>query len=156
MISVLERREVADFVAWSCKAGVWQVQPPVEVLANMVAVRIHLDDCHANNGPLRVIPGSHYHGWPDDEIEDWKQRGPELICTVDCGGVVTMCPLTLHASSASQAAGHRRVIHIEYAADDLPGRLDWNNRIGSSATAASKFRAASAATEGETSDQEDR
>lgn len=28
------------------------------------------------------------------------------------------------------APGHRRVIHIEYAADDLPGELDWHKRVG--------------------------
>jgi hypothetical protein len=41
-----------------------------------------------------------------------------------------MCPLTLHASAAAQAVGHRRVIHIEYAAEELPGGLQWNNRVG--------------------------
>ena len=136
VISVSARHDVSGFVAWSCKAGVWQVQPPVEVLARMFAVRVHLDDCDVNNGPLRVIPGSHCHGWLDEEIDDWKRRGPTQICTVDRGGVVSMCPLTLHASSASESVGHRRVIHIEYACDDLPGVLDWNNRIGSERAAA--------------------
>jgi hypothetical protein len=42
-----------------------------------------------------------------------------------------MCPLTLHASSPAQAASHRRVIHIEYACDNLPAGLEWNNRVGS-------------------------
>ncbi len=130
VISVKERHDVEGFVAWAKKAGVWQVQPPAEVLAKMVAVRIHLDDCHPGNGPLRVIPGSHQHGWLDDEMDEWKTRGPIIACSVDCGGVVTMCPLTLHASSASENAYHRRVIHLEYACDDLPEDLDWNNRIG--------------------------
>jgi len=130
VISVSERHEVPGFNAWSRKAGVWQVQPPPEILANMVAVRVHLDDCGAGNGPLRVIPGSHCHGWLDDDIEDWKRKGNDERCIVACGGVVTICPLILHASSASEAAGHRRVIHIEYASDELPGPLDWNNRIG--------------------------
>ena len=49
VISVAERREVPGFVAWSRKAGVWQVQPPAEVLARMLAVRVHLDDCGADN-----------------------------------------------------------------------------------------------------------
>jgi len=41
-----------------------------------------------------------------------------------------MCPLTLHASGPSASANHRRVIHIEYAAADLPVGLEWNNRVG--------------------------
>ena len=46
------------FVAWSQKAGVWQVQPPPAVLADMMAVRVHLDDCGGDNGPLRRVAGS--------------------------------------------------------------------------------------------------
>ncbi len=129
VIAVKERHDTPGFVGWSQKAGVWQVQPPAEILAQMVAVRIHLDDCGANNGPLRVIPGSHRSGWLDDQLDDWKARVPEVVCKVRCGGVVTMCPLTLHASAPSEAVGHRRVIHIEYAATDLPAKLEWNNRI---------------------------
>ncbi|MFN0053578.1 MAG: phytanoyl-CoA dioxygenase family protein [Planctomycetales bacterium] len=130
VISVREPRDVPGFVGWSQKAGVWQVQPSPEVLARMIAVRVYLDDCGADNGPLRVIPGSHRFGWLDDEIEDWKRRVPEVVCTVRCGGIVAMCPLTLHASAASQTAGHRRVIHMEFAAEELPGGLEWNNRVG--------------------------
>ena len=129
VIAVRERLEVPGFVGWSQKAGVWQVQPPVEVLAQMMAVRVHLDDCGADNGPLRVLPGSHRCGWLDDDLDAWKARVPEVVCTVKCGGIVVMCPLLLHASAASESAGHRRVIHIEYAAADLPAGLEWNIRI---------------------------
>ncbi|MBM4005813.1 MAG: phytanoyl-CoA dioxygenase family protein [Planctomycetes bacterium] len=97
----------------------------------MIAVRVHLDDCGANNGRLQVLPGSHRFGWLDDELDDWKRRVPEVVCTVRSGGVVTMCPLILHASAASDAVCHRRVIHIEFAASDSPAGLEWNNRIGS-------------------------
>ena len=129
VIAVKERHDVAGFLAWSQKSGVWQTQPPSEVLAKMVAVRIHLDDCFADNGPLRVIPGSHRFGWLDEEIDDWKQRVPEVVCEVGVGGVVAMCPLTLHASAESRSVCNRRVIHIEYAVDQLPSGLQWNNRV---------------------------
>ena len=129
VIAVKERRDVSGFVAWSQKAGVWQVQPPAEVLAQMIAIRVHLDDCGPANGPLRVLPGSHRFGWLDDQLDDWKRRVPEVVCTVGCGGIVAICPLTLHASPACDAVGHRRVIHIEYAAAELPAGLEWNNRI---------------------------
>lgn len=129
VIAVKDRRDVPGFTAWSKKAGVWQVQPPAEVLAQMIAVRVYLDDCGPDNGPLRVLPGSHRFGWLDDEFDAWKNRVPEVVCTVRCGGVVTMCPLTLHASAAAQAVGHRRVIHIEYAAAELPAGLQWNHRV---------------------------
>lgn len=128
VVSVKERRDAPGFVGWSQKAGVWQVQPPAAVLARMVAVRVHLDDSHGDNGPLRVLPGSHLGGWIDD-LDEWKVRVAEVTCIVGSGGVVAMCPLTLHASGQSTSTQRRRVIHIEYAASDLPSGLEWNNRV---------------------------
>jgi ectoine hydroxylase-related dioxygenase (phytanoyl-CoA dioxygenase family) len=132
VIAVADRVDAEGFVGWSQKAGVWQVQPPADVLGKMVAVRVHLDDCGPENGPLRVLPGSHRSGWLDDDLDEWKSRVNEVVCAVGCGGVVTMCPLTLHASAPSQSVSNRRVIHIEYAADSLPGNLQWNSRVGGS------------------------
>ena len=43
-----------------------------------------------------------------------------------------MRPLLLHASSASQSPRHRRVIHLEYAADPLPGGLVWDREATAS------------------------
>ncbi len=129
VISVAEKIAVPGFLAWGQKAGVWQVQPPPEILSRMVAVRIHLDDCGPENGPLRVIPGSHRGGWLDEELDRWKQNVPEIVCCTAEGGMVVMCPLILHASSKAKSPSHRRVIHIEYANEDLPGGLKWNTRI---------------------------
>ena len=129
VISVAERKDVPGFSAWGQKAGIWQVQPPAEILGRMVAVRVHLDDCGPDNGPLRVLPGSHRHGWVEDQLDHWKQTVPEVVCCVDQGGIVAMCPLTLHASSKARSPSHRRVIHIEFACEDLPGELQWNTRI---------------------------
>jgi hypothetical protein len=129
VISVAARVEVVGYVGWSNKAGVWQVQPPAQVLANMMAVRVHLDDCGSDSGPLRVLPGSHRCGWLDDQLDEWKRRVSEVICTVRRGGVVAMCPLLLHASAKSTALGYRRVIHIEYACEELPEGLEWKNRV---------------------------
>jgi ectoine hydroxylase-related dioxygenase (phytanoyl-CoA dioxygenase family) len=128
VISVRERMDVPGFVGWSRKAGVWQVQPPAAVLAGMMAIRVHLDDSRADNGPLRVLPGSHRFGWIDD-LEAWKQRVPEAVCTVGCGGIVAMRPLLLHASVASDSADRRRVIHLEFANAELPHGIQWNNRV---------------------------
>src|SRR5690242_19685846 len=57
VIAVSQRIEAEGYVGSSQKAGVWQVQPAVDVLAKMVAVRVHLDDSTATNGPLRALPG---------------------------------------------------------------------------------------------------
>ncbi len=129
VIAVKERLDLPGFTGWSRKAGVWQAQPPVDILSRMVAVRVHLDDCGPTNGPLRVLPGSHRHGWIDEDLAEWKGRVPEVICTVGAGGVVGMSPLILHASAPAETPGRRRVIHLEYANEELPCGLEWNNRV---------------------------
>ncbi len=129
VISVRDRVETPGFTAWSRKAGVLQVQPPDEVLYEMLAVRVHLDDCSDRNGPLRVLSGSHTKKWPLEEIPECKSEFREVVCKVDEGGVLVMRPLVLHASSSSEVPEHRRVIHIEYANRELPGALEWQQRI---------------------------
>jgi ectoine hydroxylase-related dioxygenase (phytanoyl-CoA dioxygenase family) len=129
VIAVKERVETAGFRAWSQKAGVWQTEPPAEVMSRMLALRVHLDDCRADNGPLRVIPGSHRNGWLDGQFDHWKAEVAEVVCEVPRGGVLAMRPLLLHASSPAANPRHRRVVHLEYAADELTGGLDWYERV---------------------------
>ncbi len=129
VIAVKERIEFAGFTAWSEKSGIWQTQPPVAVLEQMVAVRVHLDDSGPDNGPLRVLPGSHRNGWLDEELDHWKSTVPAVTCVVDAGGVIMIRPLLLHASSRAEVPGHRRVIHIEFASQELPGGLQWHDRV---------------------------
>ena len=129
VISVRDRVETPGFKAWSDKVGTLQVRPPDDVLLHMLAIRVHLDDCPTTNGALRVLAGSHTRRWPRERIGECKSSFREVSCEVDVGGVLAMRPLILHASSASDAPGHRRVIHIEFACHDLPGDLEWKQRI---------------------------
>jgi ectoine hydroxylase-related dioxygenase (phytanoyl-CoA dioxygenase family) len=89
-----------------------------------------LDRCGADNGPLRVLAGSHQSGRLEDEFDSWKQRTVEYQCEPPLGGVVAMRPLLLHASSPAEAPSHRRVLHFEYARHSLPGGLEWRDQIG--------------------------
>jgi ectoine hydroxylase-related dioxygenase (phytanoyl-CoA dioxygenase family) len=128
-IAVRERQSVDGFTAWSIKDNVLHVQPPTWILERMVALRLHLDDCRQENGPLRVLPGSHRYGRLDSSaIDRWKASVPEVQCVVERGGLVLMRPLLLHASSAAEDARHRRILHLEFAEDDLPGGLEWFDR----------------------------
>lgn len=129
-IAVHERRDVPGFGPWSKKEGVTHVQPPPSVLERMLTVRLHLDECDERNGPLRVLPGSHLSGRLDaSAIVGWRKNMSEVVCPVPAGGALLMRPLLLHASSDAQTPAHRRVLHLEYAADELPGGLEWHDRV---------------------------
>lgn len=125
-IAVAEVRDAPGFGPWSVKSGVDHVQAPAEVLNRMLAIRVHLDDCGAENGPLRVLPGSHRSGKLDPgEIEAMKGAISPAECPAPRGGLIAFRPLLLHASSAAISPRHRRVIHLEFATGPLPGGLRW-------------------------------
>ena len=125
-ICVKTKLEVPGYGPWSKKAGVWHVQPPDSVLARILSVRIHLDDCSDRNGALRVLPGTHLLGrLSAAQIAERQQASDSIICEVEAGGLLFMRPLLLHASSAGFEPGHRRVIHIDYASGHLDGGLQW-------------------------------
>jgi ectoine hydroxylase-related dioxygenase (phytanoyl-CoA dioxygenase family) len=125
-IAVSERREVAGFGPWSVKEGIPHVQPTVKILEHMVAIRVHLDECGPENGPVRLIPGSHKFGrLSGPAIDVWKEKNTAIACTVSRGSILAFFPLLLHSSSPSTRPEHRRVIHLEFAAADLPGGLQW-------------------------------
>lgn len=128
-IAVKERHEIPAFHAWTKKAGVVCVQPPIEILSQILTVRLSLDPCHADNGALKVLPVSHTAKWNSGDIDQMTHGGNEVLCETRAGGAVLMSPLTLHASSPMNVPGHRRVIHFEFAAMELPEPLDWNYRL---------------------------
>ena len=125
-IAVAERTEVSDFGPWSVKDGGVHVQPPRQILESMIALRLHLDDCGADNGPLRVVPGSHRDGKLNAaEIVLARECREPVTCEARRGDVLLLRPLLLHSSSPARRPGHRRVLHLEYAATELPGSLRW-------------------------------
>ena len=128
-IAIKERAEANGFGPTSVKDGVPHTRATAEVLEQMLAVRLHLDDCGEDNGPLRCVPTSHTLGRlnPDQSLEH-KQRLGEATCNVSRGGVLLMRPLCLHASSPAKSPKHRRVIHIEFAGCELPKPLEWYER----------------------------
>ncbi len=112
------RRRIDDpaWGPWSTKAGVLYAHAPAAALANVVALRVSLDDSTTSNGPLRVLPNTHVRGvLSDNEIEQVVAGTSPVDCVTSSGGVVAMRPLTVHASSKSSDGRPRRVLHIEYA-----------------------------------------
>jgi ectoine hydroxylase-related dioxygenase (phytanoyl-CoA dioxygenase family) len=116
-LPLVERLDAAGWGPWSEKAGVIYAHAPAGALSRVVALRVHLDDSTPNNGPLRVLPGTHTLGVLSDvQIHDAAHRIEPATCTVERGGVIMMRPLLVHASSKVTAPASRRVLHFEYAA----------------------------------------
>ena len=99
----------------------------MELLENMLTVRLHLDDTDESNGALQVLPGSHRFGrLSAGRIRALRSEHAEFVCPAAAGDALLMRPLLLHASSRSASARHRRVLHIEYAGFGLPPELHWH------------------------------
>lgn len=110
-----ERRDVPGWGPWSMKVGITYAHAPATALSRVVALRLHFDDSREDNGPLRVLPGTHALGvLTEADTERLVREISAVDCLVPSGGVVAMRPLILHASSKAEADHPRRVLHIEY------------------------------------------
>jgi hypothetical protein len=123
-IAVAEHRGGTVLTKPTTKAGVPHVLASPELIRSMLTARIHLDDATANNGALRVIPGSHanYEMGRDDP------RDPVTVCC-RAGDVLLMRPLVTHSSGHSTPGAnlHRRIVHLECAPSPaLPDGYAWH------------------------------
>jgi len=121
-----KRIKIAGYSKWRLKNKKHYVQPTSEILENIITIRIHLDDCNASNGALKVISGSHKNGI--NQKLDFNKEKP-VICEVKCGGVLLMKPLIYHASKRTENNENRRVIHLEFASKGLPNGIAYEERI---------------------------
>ena len=121
VVAVRERHDVEGFSGWTVKAGLPHAVAPAAVLGGMIAIRVHLDPCGPDDGPLEVLPGSHRTDTdraPDD--------ADGVAITAAVGEAVWMRPLLLHRSARSRSHASRRVLHVEFAAEPLPLPLVWH------------------------------
>jgi len=129
-IAVAERVAEPRASGWSIKQGQQFVHAPDEVLPQMLALRLHLDPCNAEDGALRVIPASHREG---RSVVGYI-RGPAQVaqpCLAQTGDVLAMRPLLMHASSksASHSSSRRRVLHFVFGPPQLPWGLRWARSV---------------------------
>lgn len=125
-IMVAARAPVPSFRGWSRKGNVWQVEPPAELLRQMVTLSIHLDACGDSDGPLEVLPGTHGRGrLRRSEIGTAAAiRAPE-VCLADRGDILAISPLTVHRSRRPKTPSRLRIIHLKFSGCDLPAPLAW-------------------------------
>lgn len=129
-VAVKERLDVVGYGPWSTQSGALHVEAPEGVLAQMLAIRIHLDAWGEDNGPLRVIPGSHLLGKLDDaEVERFAADAEFVDLPMPQGSFLLIRPLLLRAASPARSAEHRRVLHIELAPREAISPLKWHETV---------------------------
>ncbi len=95
---------------------------------DLLAVGVHLDEETSSSGPVRAIPGSHRwgalsHCRGDDFVyectAEFAWEAAEFVELTGPAGQVTLhhC-LTMHDSQAKLADGPRRVLYLQYRAQD--------------------------------------
>lgn len=114
-IPVKERVDHPSCGAWSEKEGRLYTQPPAAVIDTLLVVRIHVDDCPAESGALRVVPGLHAGGrLSTTEAEKLRRLRGERTVPASRGDALMMRPMILHASSKATQPVARRVLHLVY------------------------------------------
>jgi len=99
VIAVAERRDVPGFSGWSDRGGYWHCTPPLEVLEDMLFVRVHLDPSEAQSGGMEIARGSHRMG----EIRAGRVDAALASCPIEGtaaapGDILVLHMLTLHRS----------------------------------------------------------
>ena len=125
-IAVKERVAVDGFGPRSVKSGMLHVEPPFDLLAGMVTLRLHLDSVPAGNAPLLIASGSHKFGRiAAGDVQQVVQRCGTVACLAEPGDIWVYATPILHASEAAVAPSRRRVLQVDFAAEQLPGGLEW-------------------------------
>jgi ectoine hydroxylase-related dioxygenase (phytanoyl-CoA dioxygenase family) len=99
-LPLVERFDLVGWGPWSQKAGATHAHAPTCALSRVVALRAHLDASFADNGPLSVVPGSHFAGVLSGQaVMEFASTDDHVECCVPQGGVLAMRPLLIHSSS---------------------------------------------------------
>ncbi|MBI3831427.1 MAG: phytanoyl-CoA dioxygenase family protein [Planctomycetes bacterium] len=129
MIPVKEHRPSTVLTAPSVKAGVPHVRATTGILSKMLALRLHLDSSTPDNGPLKVLLGSHAIASlaaPEAALPE-NRNDRAVTCLAEPGDLLLMRPLLLHASPKPANAARRRVLQLEISGPQvLPDRFEWH------------------------------
>jgi len=117
--------ESGSAVPSSVRNGVAYAEPSTETLASLVALRVHFDAIGPDAGALEVVPGSHRRDVLGTDAIRAVPLNDYHPCFVARGDVLVLRPLVLHRSGRRAGAGHRRVLHVVYAAAQPIGGPRW-------------------------------
>jgi hypothetical protein len=125
-IAVSRREDIFGFKNWNRKSGIDHVEPPFELIERMITVRVHLDRVADSNAPLLISPGTHRLGKVDERsLAEVVERHGCVECLADAGDMWAYRGAILHASKRALSPHRRRVLQVDYSADELPAPLQW-------------------------------
>jgi len=79
-----------------------------------------LDEMTLENGPTRVVPGSHRRSDDDEPERDWRLPYPgERLITAPAGSVLVLDPAVWHGGTANRRGTPRRVVTTAYSAPEV-------------------------------------
>lgn len=126
VIAVAGRTDTPGYHNWSCKAGQWHCEPPEDVLAGMLFVRLHLDANTVENGAMEVALGSHRRGLiASADAACIAEDHPVEVCAAAPGDVQVLAMLTLHRSAPSRNDAPRRALRVDFSNKELSTPLRW-------------------------------
>ena len=118
----LKRAAEGSEFPWHQDFPYWYVSVD-RAAADVITAVVFLDDARAENGALRVLPGSHVGGPAIRDPHDPTRfladvsRLPverEVVVEVPAGSVVWFGPYLVHRSSPNTTGGHRRALLPSY------------------------------------------
>ena len=125
-ICVQERHDIEGYGPWTVKSGMLHVEPVFDLIERMVTLRAHLDPVPETNAPLLIAVGSHRLGRiPTIEVDEVVRNSRVEACLANAGDIWAYRTSILHASQAVERGSRRRVLQVDFSADDLPGELRW-------------------------------
>lgn len=125
-VALNQKHNLTGWGPWTRKDNTHHVQPPLNVLNNMVTFRIHIDASNEDNGCLNVLQRSHQLGiLKQNEINLLTKKEKPFPCIVDAGDTLIMRPHIVHSSNKANNPKHRRVIHVEFSCFELPKSIHW-------------------------------
>lgn len=129
-INLAARAEVEGYGPWTIKQGSPHVEPPFDVIAAMLTLRIHLDPVTPDNAPLEIALGTHRMGYiAEPDVAAVVAESQEAACLAQPGDGWAYATPVLHASQRSRSKARRRVLQVDFSSAALPAPLDWAMRV---------------------------
>jgi hypothetical protein len=124
MVPLAKRSDLPRYTQWVEREGVVYARPPEDLLNELIAIRVQLDDCAPGDGSLDVVPGSHTRILRAADAMD-IERSRFVPCFGQSGSVLVMRPLLVHRSSPLSGSLRRRVIHAVFSPRSPGPGVNW-------------------------------